>query len=149
VFIASPGGLDDERKACRQTLADFNESHALRRNVAFIAHGWEDVPGALGRPQELINGYVRESDYLVMIVGDRLGSPTTVEPPFLTGIEEELVEALTCVGSLDPCFCSRRLIRSDSSRLTTSCRASSISVTESSDLRRRFSTPLRPWTTSA
>jgi tetratricopeptide (TPR) repeat protein len=99
VFIASPGGLDGERKACRQAVTDFNEKHALRQDVAFIAHGWEDAPGALGRPQELINRFVRESDYLVMVVGDRLGSPTTVEPPFLTGVEEELLEALTCVGS--------------------------------------------------
>ena len=99
IFIASPGGLSDERALCRRVVSSFNERIAHERGVAFIAHGWEDVPGALGRPQETINRYVRESDFVIMMVGDKMGSPTTINPPFLTGIEEEFVETLTCCGS--------------------------------------------------
>jgi tetratricopeptide (TPR) repeat protein len=101
IFLASPGGLEAERKLCRHVVSSFNDRVAYNSGVAFIVYGWEEVPGRLGRPQATINEFVRESDYLIMMVSDTLGSPTTNEPPFLTGIEEELIEALSCATSAD------------------------------------------------
>jgi hypothetical protein len=41
VFVASPGGLEQEREAFRRILNDYNESDALEEGALFIPVGWE------------------------------------------------------------------------------------------------------------
>ena len=55
VFIASPGGLEEERHAFRSTVNEFNSSQGFQCRVIFRSVGWEDVLGGEGRPQDLIN----------------------------------------------------------------------------------------------
>jgi tetratricopeptide (TPR) repeat protein len=90
VFIASPGGLEIERKAFRESLEEFNRMDSMHRGLQFVPVGWEDTLETAGRPQELINADVRASDYFFLVIWDRWGSsPTKVRGRFTSGSEEE------------------------------------------------------------
>jgi tetratricopeptide (TPR) repeat protein len=103
IFIATPGGLEEERRSFRQVISDYNELDALRRGVTFLPVGWEATLGGVGRPQGLITKDLRECDYLVLILWDRWGSPTgrVPEEGYTSGTEEEYTEALRCLAQAD------------------------------------------------
>jgi tetratricopeptide (TPR) repeat protein len=102
IFIATPGGLDEERKAFRKVTEEYNDSDATRRGVMFLPVGWEVTLGGIGRPQGLINKDLRECDYLVLVLWDRWGSPTGNEDdPFTSGTEEEYEVAMECLANQD------------------------------------------------
>jgi tetratricopeptide (TPR) repeat protein len=88
VFIATPGGLGDERKSFRKILEDYTASDAESRGVTFQPVGWEETLGGPGRPQALINDDLKECDYAIFIWHDRWGSPTSVGD-VKVGTEEE------------------------------------------------------------
>jgi tetratricopeptide (TPR) repeat protein len=88
VFIATPGGLGDERNAFRKTLEDYTASDAEPRGVMFQPVGWEETLSGPGRPQALINDDLKECDYAIFIWHDRWGSPTSVGD-VKVGTEEE------------------------------------------------------------
>ena len=69
--------------------------------MVFVVNGYEDVPGTVNRPQAAINPLVKKADFMILLVGDQLGSPTTATPPFRTGIEEELGVAPRCLEVAD------------------------------------------------
>jgi hypothetical protein len=97
VFIASPGGLDKERKAFRAAINAHNESDAVERGVIFLPVGWEETPGGIGRPQAIINQDVRRCDYFMLVLHDRWGSaPQAGESPYSSGSEEEFDIAREC-----------------------------------------------------
>ena len=62
VFIASPGGLQEERKAFRDVIQSYNETDAVPRGVMFFPVGWELTLAGVGRPQSIINEEVRTCD---------------------------------------------------------------------------------------
>jgi hypothetical protein len=99
IFIASPGGLDDERQAFRKVINDYNESDALDDGALFVPVGWELAPAGMGRPQELINRMVRRCDYFVLLLHDRWGSAPSASGPFTSGTEEEFHIARECFQS--------------------------------------------------
>lgn len=103
IFIASPGGLEEEREAFRKVINDYNSSDALHRGVMFIPVGWEFTRGGKGRPQELINKHLRECDYMVLLLWDRWGNPTVQVPEqgYTSGTEEEYNEALRCIENTE------------------------------------------------
>ncbi|WP_146076427.1 tetratricopeptide repeat protein [Rhizobium grahamii] len=76
VFIASPGGLETERSAFRDVLTKFSDEHSPFTDVIFEPVGWEDALGGAGRPQEIVNHALDESDYAVFVLYDRWGSHT-------------------------------------------------------------------------
>jgi tetratricopeptide (TPR) repeat protein len=76
VFIASPGGLEAERKSFKQALVNHNEADAIERSCYFQAVGWEITLGGIGRPQEKINQDLKSCDYFVLVLGGRWGSST-------------------------------------------------------------------------
>jgi hypothetical protein len=87
VFIASPGGLEDERERFREVLRDYTEREAEPRKILFHPVGWEaTLPGA-GRPQAMINEDLKACDYAVFLLHDRWGSPTG--DGHTSGFEEE------------------------------------------------------------
>ena len=97
VFIASPGGLEDVRKAFRETINAYNsEIDQLDRDATFLPMGWEETLGGIGRPQSLINEDIKKCDYLVLILKDRWGSlPDTIDKIcFSSACEEEYNVAL-------------------------------------------------------
>jgi tetratricopeptide (TPR) repeat protein len=87
VFIASPGGLEEERECFRDLLEKYTRLHAEPRGVTFFPVGWEDTIGGAGRPQELINEDLRQCDYAVFVLHDRWGTPTG--SGYTSGTEEE------------------------------------------------------------
>lgn len=97
VFIASPGGLQDERNAFRSALTQYNEVHGFSRGVMFLPVGWEDTLGGIGRPQHIINQDLRECDFMVLLLWDRWGSPPDRERRFRSGVEEEFHVAMECL----------------------------------------------------
>jgi tetratricopeptide (TPR) repeat protein len=99
VFVATPGGLDDERQAFRRVLLNFNEDDALERGVVFLPTGWDLTLAGVGRPQELINGDIRRSDYLLLVLWDRWGTPPSVDGEFTSGTEEEFAVAIDCLAA--------------------------------------------------
>ena len=103
IFIATPGGLEPERRAFRQVIGEYNDSDALRRGVMFLPVGWEATLGGVGRPQSLINKDLRECDYFVLVLWDRWGSPTgrVPEEGYASGTEEEYTEALRCLNDVN------------------------------------------------
>jgi len=101
VFIASPSGLDAEREAFSEILNEYNLSEANPRGIQFQPIGWEITVTGKGRPQELINGLVRNSDFFVLLLHDRWGSSPfasgDVAANYSSGTEEEFNIALECL----------------------------------------------------
>lgn len=93
IFLASPGGLNDERAQVRLAVDKHNRLTAFRNGVAFIARGWEEVPGGIGRPQELINAMLAECDFTIVMLADRWGS-TSGHDSYTSATEEEFMVAL-------------------------------------------------------
>lgn len=94
VFLASPGGLSTERKLSRKVFRQHNESRAVDDRTFYYVHFWEDVPGGVGRPQGRINPRLDTCDYVVLLLGDKWGSPPAADGPFTSGTEEEFFRAL-------------------------------------------------------
>jgi tetratricopeptide (TPR) repeat protein len=94
VFLASPGGLEAERNACREVYREHNESAALEHRSFFYVHAWEDVPGGVGRAQGRINPHMAGCDYAVVMFHDRWGSPTSEDSKYTSGTEEEFYRAI-------------------------------------------------------
>ena len=103
IFIASPEGLEAERRSFRETIIDHNESDAMHHDLHFVPVGWEDTLGGIGRPQSIINDEVRKCDYLVLVLHNRWGSPTakSAEDGHTSGTEEELYVAQECYKAAD------------------------------------------------
>jgi uncharacterized protein YjbI with pentapeptide repeats len=97
VFIATPSGLDAERKAFRETLEEHNELDPQGRSVIFTPIGWELTLGGHGRPQELINEDLMKCDYFILVLWDRWGSPTDNDGIFTSGCHEEFELAIRCL----------------------------------------------------
>lgn len=94
VFIASPGGLEPERRIFKDILVAHNDADAIARNCQFQAVGWEITLGGVGRPQGKINEDLRQCDFFVLVLWDRWGSPTGAKEGFTSGTEEEYRIAL-------------------------------------------------------
>ncbi len=102
VFIASPNGLADERRAFREEIAKYNESLAKDWGVDFEAVGCEDTLGEVGRPQEQINEDIRNCDYIIIMFWDWWGSsPDYNSSLYTSGTEEEYYVAMDCFESED------------------------------------------------
>lgn len=97
VFIASPGGLEAERKQFFETISKFNADDAHESGLTFIPKGHElAYPGA-GRPQGLINEQVRASDYCLIVFWDKWGMSPDHQRRFTSGTEEEYEVAMDCL----------------------------------------------------
>ncbi|MEV6644242.1 DUF4062 domain-containing protein [Amycolatopsis sp. NPDC051371] len=99
IFLASPGNMAKEREACRMVVREFNEKSSESEQVVFLLRAWEDMPGGVGRPQDRINPKLDECDYMILILGDRWGSPPAVKGPYSSGTEEEFYRCLDLLAS--------------------------------------------------
>lgn len=77
VFVASPGDVKDEREIVRKVCEELNKSTLLKPfGISFETTGWEKAFPAPGRPQEIINKFVKECDIFVCIFHKMFGTPT-------------------------------------------------------------------------
>jgi tetratricopeptide (TPR) repeat protein len=92
VFLASPGDVQEERRAVRAFLYRFNRNQARFRGLRFEVVDWENYSSAgIGRPQELITQQTLERfrPSLALVIGimaQRFGSPSGTHE---SGTEEE------------------------------------------------------------
>lgn len=97
IFIASPSGLKDERKAFADVIEEYNKSDAQHRGVSFRAVGWEDTLAGMGRPQDTINKELKECDFFLLLLHNRWGSnPGKNAHDATSGTEEEFNLAMDC-----------------------------------------------------
>src|ERR1035437_5528911 len=89
VFIATPGGLEQERRSFADTLQLYNLEEAIPRQASFLPVGWEDTLAGVGRPQTLINGDLNGGDYFVVVLWNRGGTPRGGDHPHYTLETEE------------------------------------------------------------
>lgn len=100
-FIASPSGLDDERRKFFDVVNNFNQYEALPEGVYFEPIGWELTLGGVGRPQAQINIEIEKCDYFLLLLYDRWGSSPNPEGQegHSSATEEEYAVALRCLTS--------------------------------------------------
>lgn len=99
VFIASPSGLDDERKATYRIVQEINKSHARHWRCQFELVGWEETLPGHGRPQTLINRDLDRCEYFIGLIFDHWGSTTSQDGPYTSGFEEEFFRARSHIAS--------------------------------------------------
>jgi Domain of unknown function (DUF4062) len=103
VFIGSPSGLDDERRAAREIIDEVNQAHGEHWGCQFKLVGWEDTIPGFQRPQSLINIDLDKCQYFVGVLWNRWGTkPDLDDSGFTSGFEEEFFRAqeLVAAGSM-------------------------------------------------
>ena len=90
IFLSSPSDLIDERKMFIEIIELTNKIKAKSKGILLEGICWEDALPAMGRPQEIINEYLKKSHLVVMLLWKRWGSPTG---NYSSGFEEEFEEA--------------------------------------------------------
>ena len=88
VFLACPGDLVSERSRFPRLLETVNSLRAHSLGFHLEPVGWERVIPSFGRPQELINNELRSADLVVVMLWNRIGSPSGREPEITGTIEE-------------------------------------------------------------
>lgn len=94
VFLASPSGLDEDRKTLRDAMSLYNELSSWSSGVALIPCGWDYMSGGVGRPQTKINAALATCDFMILLLCDRWGSPPGGSNSYESGTEEEFHEAI-------------------------------------------------------
>lgn len=92
VFVASPGDVEAERTRVRAVVDRVNHRRALSAGIFLDAWLWEmDALPGVGHPQEQINRYLDEAAIVVVILWNRMGTPT---PNAESGAAEEFERAV-------------------------------------------------------
>ncbi len=88
-FIASPGGLEDERQAARIAAEEVDRSVARPLGFRIELIGWEETISGNGRPQAKINAEMETCDLFIGAMATKWGSRPSVSGPYTSGFEEE------------------------------------------------------------
>lgn len=93
-FLASPGDLQEERKAIREVVDEFNESWANELGYQVELVGWEETVAGFGRPQHLINQDLDRCDLFLGMIWKRWGTPPDHGGAFSSGFHEEFERSM-------------------------------------------------------
>nr|VFJ72758.1 MAG: protein of unknown function (DUF4062) [Candidatus Kentron sp. FW] len=93
-FLASPGDLQEERKAIRDVVNEFNESWAGEFGYQVELIGWEETVSRFGRPQHLINQELDQCDLFLGMIWKRWGTPPDHDGKYSSGFEEEFERSM-------------------------------------------------------
>jgi len=94
VFIASPGGLDEERTVAHEVAQEINRNNAEHWGCQLKLVGWEDTIPGYQRPQSRINQDLDKCEYFIGIMWNRWGSrPSSDKDGYTSGFEEEFHRA--------------------------------------------------------
>jgi len=97
VFVASPGDVKPERDRVSEVIDRINDQVALPKGILLDPWLWEvDAPPDIGEPQQSINKYLDEAAIMILILWNRMGTPTSKG---LSGTVEEYGRALTRLKS--------------------------------------------------
>lgn len=88
-FIASPSGLEDERRAAFAAAGEINKSVAVPMGGRLELIGWEETLSGNDRPQALINAEMETCDLFIGAMWASWGSRPSFEGPYTSGFEEE------------------------------------------------------------
>lgn len=103
IFIGSPSGLEDERRAAREIVEEINQAHSDHWGCQFKLVGWEDTIPGYQRPQSLINIDLDKCQYFIGVLWNRWGTkPDLDKSGYTSGFEEEFCRArdLITTGSM-------------------------------------------------
>ncbi len=93
-FLASPGDLEEERRAIRRVVEEFNNLWADELGYQVDLVGWEETVAGYGRPQHLINQDVDSCELFIGMIWKRWGTPPGGDGGFSSGFEEEYTRSL-------------------------------------------------------
>ena len=93
-FLASPGDLQDERKAVHDVVDAFNECWADEFGYQIELLGWEDTVAGVGRPQQIINREVDRCGLFIGLMWKRWGTPPDKDGKFSSGFHEEFERSM-------------------------------------------------------
>lgn len=93
-FLASPGDLQEERKAVRDVVNEFNGSWAGESGYQIELLGWEETVAGYGRPQDRINRDVDQCDLFIGMIWKRWGTPPGRDGKYSSGFQEEFERAI-------------------------------------------------------
>ena len=79
VFVASPGGLDEERQAVENIASTLSSTIGNLIDVTITVKRWEQIEGRAGAPQPQIDPWVEQCDVFIGVVHRRWGSPPDTE----------------------------------------------------------------------
>ncbi len=113
IFLASPGGLDEYRRAARDQFEQIRLKIASPRGIEFDPIGWEDIPPSFGRPQSVINPKLDECNVLIGILGKQLGTPTGEAASGFVEEYERMVGRVEEHGDVQICIYMLRLTPED------------------------------------
>jgi hypothetical protein len=88
-FIASPGGLEAERRAASAAAEEVNRSVARPLGGRLELIGWEETLSGTGRPQATINAEMESCDLFIGAIWTSWGSRPSLDGPYTSGFEEE------------------------------------------------------------
>ena len=88
-FIASPSGLEDERRAAFAAASEINKSVAMPMGGRLELIGWEETLSGNDRPQALINAEMETCDLFIGAIWTSWGSRPSIDGPYTSGFEEE------------------------------------------------------------
>lgn len=94
VFIASPGGLNDERQSTKRIVDEINQSHSEYWGCQIKLVGWEETLPGYRRAQALINQDLDKCQYFLGVIWNHWGSkPDDGSGEYTSGFEEEFERA--------------------------------------------------------
>jgi formylglycine-generating enzyme required for sulfatase activity len=102
IFIASPSDVLEEREIAREVIEQVNRRAAKREGYLLEPLGWEDCYPGKGRPQDLINLFVKKCHLFLGILWCWFGTSTAPEGDphrFESGTREEFEVARECSES--------------------------------------------------
>ena len=80
VFIASPGGLDEERNAVEQAIQEWNASVGQKKSTILLTRRWEQLSPSQIHAQNYINrAQVERADILIAFFDQKAGQGTVKE----------------------------------------------------------------------
>jgi Domain of unknown function (DUF4062) len=90
IFLGSPGDLNEERRAAKSVVDEFNSLWADETGYHIELMGWEDTVASYGRPQATINQDLERCELFVGMIWKRWGTPPDTIGIYSSGFEEEL-----------------------------------------------------------
>jgi formylglycine-generating enzyme required for sulfatase activity len=92
IFVASPGDVQEERKRVPAVLEQVNRAVGRDKGLHLDSWMWDmDAVPSVGHPQAVINPELDKADIVIMILWNRMGTPT---PNAASGTVEEFNRAL-------------------------------------------------------